>query len=75
LRLSVLLRLAAVLHRDRGTRPLPHVGLAVSPDNPEQVTLTLPSTWLRRHPLTRLNLQQEAAYLNGIPIQLTISAR
>jgi exopolyphosphatase/guanosine-5'-triphosphate,3'-diphosphate pyrophosphatase len=75
LRLSVLLRLAVVLHRDRGTRPLPHVGLAVSPDNPEQVTLTLPSTWLRRHPLTRLNLQQEAAYLNGIPIQLTISAR
>jgi len=74
IRMAVLLRLAVVLHRNRGTRPLPHVGISVD-ENRDHITVSLPSAWLRRHPLTRLDLQQEAAYLAAIPLQLSVSAR
>jgi exopolyphosphatase/guanosine-5'-triphosphate,3'-diphosphate pyrophosphatase len=70
--LAVLLRIAVVLHRNRGTRPLPHVGLIVAEG---KLSLTLPSAWLRRHPLTRLDLRQEAEYLAAIPLQLSVSVR
>jgi len=70
IRLATLLRLAAVLHRNRLSRPLPHVALSVQD---QQICLTLPESWLRRHPLTRLDLQQEAAYLNAAAIELKIS--
>jgi exopolyphosphatase / guanosine-5'-triphosphate,3'-diphosphate pyrophosphatase len=72
IRLAVLLRIAAVLHRNRSARPLPHIGLTVD-DN--KLCLTLPATWLRRHPLTRLELKQEANMLAHIPLQMTISVR
>ena len=71
-RLAVLLRIAVVLHRNRGTRPLPHVGLSVEG---ERLSLSLPSAWLRRHPLTRLDLKQEAAFLNAVPLHLSVSTR
>lgn len=74
LRLAVLLRIAVVLHRNRGTRPLPHVGLAISEDR-GHVVLSLPTAWLRRHPLTRLDLKQEAGYLEAVPLKLTVSMR
>lgn len=72
MRLAVLLRIAVVLHRNRGTRPLPHVGLSVQDD---RLTLSLPTAWLRRHPLTRLDLKQEAEYLTGVPMRLSVSER
>jgi exopolyphosphatase / guanosine-5'-triphosphate,3'-diphosphate pyrophosphatase len=72
IRLAVLLRLAAVLHRNRSARPLPHIGLTVDGD---RLCLTLPAMWLRRHPLTRLELKQEAEMLASIPLNLTISTR
>ncbi|MFU8815312.1 MAG: exopolyphosphatase [Pseudomonadales bacterium] len=72
IRLAVLLRLSVVLHRNRSARPLPHIGLMVEGD---ALHLTLPATWLRRHPLTRLDLQQEAELLSAIPLQLIISVR
>jgi exopolyphosphatase/guanosine-5'-triphosphate,3'-diphosphate pyrophosphatase len=71
IRLAALLRIAVLLHRSRGTRPLPHVGLRV---DDTRMSLTLPAAWLRRHPLTQLNLKQEASYLAAIPLQLSISA-
>jgi exopolyphosphatase / guanosine-5'-triphosphate,3'-diphosphate pyrophosphatase len=74
IRLSVLLRIAVVLHRNRGVRPLPHVGISID-ESRKHITLNIPNAWLRRHPLTRLDLQQEAAYLSAIPLQLSISAR
>jgi exopolyphosphatase/guanosine-5'-triphosphate,3'-diphosphate pyrophosphatase len=74
IRMAVVLRLAVVLHRNRGTRPLPHVGLSVG-ENRDHLTLTLPGSWLQRHPLTRLDLQQEAGYLDAIPLKLTVSTR
>ncbi|MEQ8858543.1 MAG: exopolyphosphatase [Pseudomonadales bacterium] len=74
IRLAVLLRLAVVLHRNRGRRPLPHIGLAVAEDR-NRITLSLPASWLQRHPLTKLDLKQEAGYLGAIPLELTISNR
>jgi exopolyphosphatase/guanosine-5'-triphosphate,3'-diphosphate pyrophosphatase len=78
MRLAVLLRVAVVLHRNRGTRPLPHVGITVEPAHAggrEKVVLTLPQAWLRRHPLTRLDLRQEAEYLGAVPLQLSVGTR
>ena len=69
-RLATLLRLATVLHRNRVSRPLPHVALKVQR---QDVCLTLPDTWLRRHPLTRLDLQQEAAFLSATQLQLRVN--
>ena len=69
-RLATLLRLAAVLHRNRVSRPLPHTDLKV---DRHQLCLTLPDSWLRRHPLTRLDLQQEAAFLGSAGLQLSIN--
>ncbi len=71
-RLTALLRLAVVLHRNRGTRPLPDVGLSAIDG---RLSLTLPLTWLRRHPLTRLDLEQEARYLTAVPLELAIDDR
>ncbi|MBX3708069.1 MAG: exopolyphosphatase [Pseudomonadales bacterium] len=71
IRLAVLLRLATVLHRNRVSRPLPHAAFKVLGRN--QLCLTLPESWLRRHPLTRLDLQQEAAYLTAADVELLIS--
>jgi len=71
-RLAVLLRIATVLHRNRGARPLPHIGLTADGD---ALCVTLPGTWLRRHPLTRLDLKQESEMLAKVPLQLTISQR
>jgi len=70
IRLATLLRLAAVLHRNRVSRPLPHVALTV---DQHQICLTLPDTWLRRHPLTRLDLQQEAAFLAAGSLELNVN--
>lgn len=69
-RLATVLRLAAVLHRNRVSRPLPHLDLRVDQG---QICLTLPDAWLRRHPLTRLDLQQEAAFLSAANLQLRIN--
>lgn len=70
--LAVLLRLAVVLHRSRGDRPLPRLGLSA---NGDALSLALPPAWLRRHPLTRLDLEQEAEYLRPVPLELSIHPR
>jgi len=69
IRLAVLLRIAAVLHRNRGSSPLPHIGVRACD---EEVRITLPARWLERHPLTRLDLEQEAGYLRAVPLRLSI---
>lgn len=70
-RLAVLLRLSVVLHRSRTGDPLPHVSLKVRGN---QIKLEFPEYWLQRHPLTELDLAQEASYLKSIGHTLTVAA-
>jgi len=65
--LCVILRLAVLLHRSRSptARPYP----MVNPDG-ERLTLTFPNGWLTHHPLTRLELEQEAERLAAANIAL-----
>jgi exopolyphosphatase / guanosine-5'-triphosphate,3'-diphosphate pyrophosphatase len=72
IRLTVLLRLAVLLHRNRGHRPLPYIGLEA---DEEHLLVSLPTAWIRRHPLTRLDLDQEAGLLAAIPPRLAVSVR
>ena len=59
-RLCVLLRLAVLMHRGRSESAKPQPRLQV---REEDVCLTFPDGWLARHPLTRLELEEEAARL------------
>jgi exopolyphosphatase/guanosine-5'-triphosphate,3'-diphosphate pyrophosphatase len=67
--LIVLLRLAVLLHRGRSPQPLPAVGLTVKSRN---ITLELPPRWIKEHPLTLEDLEQERAYLKEAGFRLTI---
>ena len=70
--LAVLLRLSVVLHRGRVANPLPPFSLKAAGD---EVALVFPRSWLEAHPLTNLDLKQEAAYLAAVPIKLRVVAR
>jgi len=67
--LMVLLRLAVLLHRGRSPQPLPEVRLIVKSRN---ITLELPQRWIKEHPLTLEDLEQERAYLKEAGFRLTI---
>jgi len=67
--LIVLLRLTVLLHRGRSPQPLPAVRLAVKSRN---ITLDLPPRWMKEHPLTLEDLEQERAYLKEAGFRLTI---
>jgi exopolyphosphatase/guanosine-5'-triphosphate,3'-diphosphate pyrophosphatase len=68
--LAVLLRISVVLHRNRTASPLPHVDVTASDKG---IRLRFPERWLDQHPLTKLDLEQEAEYLKVIPLNLEIS--
>lgn len=59
-RMAVLLRLAVLLNRSRSPEP-PPVRLAA---RGRTLTLKLPRGWLRSHPLTAVDLEQEKTYLS-----------
>ncbi|MBK1730475.1 exopolyphosphatase [Thiococcus pfennigii] len=59
-RLCVLLRLAVLMHRGRSEKALPDPQLRVEG---EAIRLEFPDGWLARHPLTQLELEEEAARL------------
>jgi len=67
--LIVILRLAVLLHRGRSPQPLPEVKLTVKSRN---ITLELPQRWIKEHPLTLEDLEQERAYLKEAGFRLTI---
>jgi len=67
--LIVILRLAVLLHRGRSPQPLPDVHLAVKGRN---ITLELPQRWIKEHPLTLEDLEQERGYLKEAGFRLTI---
>ena len=69
LRLAALLRLAVILHRGRSNAPLPHIAAVAKK---AQVALTLPADWLAKHPLTKLDLEEEMAYLTDPQVTLGV---
>lgn len=71
--LCVLLRLAVVLHRGRTEEPLPTFSIRPSRATRPGVALAFPAKWLDDHPLTKLDLEQEADYL--APSGLRLRAR
>ena len=70
--LAVLLRLAVVLHRGRLAQPLPSFSVQVAGS---EVVLVFPRKWLAAHPLTNLDLKEEAGYLAAVPIKLRVVTR
>ncbi|MEM7216900.1 MAG: exopolyphosphatase [Pseudomonadota bacterium] len=70
LRLAVLLRVSCVLHRARDRNTLPDAKLVGEDD---QLTISLPKDWLAEHPLTRLDLTEEANYLQAVGVLLKIT--
>lgn len=69
--LSLLLRLSVLMHRSRSAVAQPH--LEATPGN-NKLTLTLPKAWLTSHPLTQLDLDQEADFLAAVGIKLNIES-
>lgn len=69
-RLAIVLRLAVLLNRSRTARALPPLGVAVSRRG---LRLALSRDWLREHPLTRADLDAEAAVLARERFQLEVT--
>ena len=67
--LCIVLRLAVLLHRGRTAEPLPRFEVDARPQRRE-LGLRFPAKWLAAHPLTRLDLEQEAAYLQAVGVTL-----
>ena len=67
LRLASVLRLAVVLHRGRTDAPAAPVSLKIRDKGME---LSFHTDWLTRHPLTRLDLEQEREFLSSTPVAL-----
>src|SRR5882757_9307960 len=69
----VLLRLAVLLHRGRNSTALPPMELSATPKSLE---VQFPARWLKDHPLTSADLQQELDYLRASGFRLRVfSAR
>ncbi|OZB37671.1 MAG: exopolyphosphatase [Halothiobacillus sp. 14-56-357] len=70
-RLSAVLRLAVLLHRDRSPRPnLSRVKLEAGADN---LHVSFPDGWLKTRPLTRVDLELEQSYLAMANIRLSFA--
>jgi len=61
--LAVLLRLSILLHRDRSKNALPTIKATAKE---QKITLQFPDKFFDKHPLTLVDLQQEADYLKAI---------
>jgi exopolyphosphatase / guanosine-5'-triphosphate,3'-diphosphate pyrophosphatase len=67
--LIVILRLAVLLHRGRSPQPLPDVTLRVKG---RALSMELPQGWIKEHPLTLEDLEQERGYLKEAGFRLNI---
>jgi exopolyphosphatase / guanosine-5'-triphosphate,3'-diphosphate pyrophosphatase len=70
--LIVLLRLAVLLHRGRQAAALPNIDLTA---RARTLHLRFPGRWLREHPLTAADLQQEIGYLRPHGMRLRVFSR
>ena len=66
-RLAVILRLAVLMHRGRSAQLKPNPVLTADGDT---LVLRFPDGWLDEHPLSRLELEEEAARLFAADISL-----
>ena len=67
LRLSILLRIAVVLHRSRDEQAAPPIQAQAKA---HRLDLHFPADWLQQHPLTAADLAQEANYLTVVNYRL-----
>lgn len=67
--LILVFRLAVLMHRGRSSAQLPPIKL--SPRG-RALTIEFPRGWLRDHPLTRADLQQEVEYWKAIGYRLRV---
>jgi exopolyphosphatase/guanosine-5'-triphosphate,3'-diphosphate pyrophosphatase len=67
--LMVLLRLAVLLHRGRSPLALPKIELTA---RNRTLEMRFPAKWLKEHPLTVADLQQEIDYLSAHNIRLRV---
>lgn len=67
LRLSVLLRIALVLHRSRSGEPAPRLLLAATKKG---LQISFPSGWLAERSLLRADLEEEAQCLEPLGVEL-----
>jgi exopolyphosphatase/guanosine-5'-triphosphate,3'-diphosphate pyrophosphatase len=67
--LIVLLRLAVLLHRGRSSTALPPIELSAASRSLE---VRFPARWLKEHPLTSADLQQEVDYLRMSGFRLRV---
>jgi len=71
IRVAVLLRLGALLHRGRTVEAFPDIRLKAGE---RTLKLTLSRSWLDGHPLTRADLEQERKHLTKVGIRLLLVA-
>ncbi len=69
-RLCVLLRVSVRLHRSRSEQPLPPLRLSAGDG---RLQIAFPEGWLDEHPLTRGDLEAEAARLAGAGYEFSVS--
>ncbi|HZO23778.1 MAG TPA: exopolyphosphatase [Steroidobacteraceae bacterium] len=69
LHVIVLLRLAVLLHRGRSPTALPGIELSATARSLE---VEFPQRWLRDHPLTSADLQQETEHLRSVGFRLRV---
>jgi len=67
--MTLLLRLAVLLHRGRSSVAFPEIRLLARPDALE---LRFPPDWLDDHPLTVADLQFEIAQLKSVGFRLRV---
>ncbi len=67
--MTLLLRLAVLLHRGRSSVALPDIKLTTRPDSLE---LRFPPDWLDDHPLTVADLQTEIEHLKAVEFRLRV---
>jgi exopolyphosphatase / guanosine-5'-triphosphate,3'-diphosphate pyrophosphatase len=67
--LIVMMRLAVLLHRGRSPTALPAIELAA---RSRSLEVRFPARWLKEHPLTMADLQQEAEYLRAVGFKFRV---
>jgi exopolyphosphatase/guanosine-5'-triphosphate,3'-diphosphate pyrophosphatase len=70
--LIVILRLAVLLHRGRSPTALPPIAMSAASKSLE---VFFPARWLKEHPLTSADLQQEVDYLRSAGLRLRVFSR
>jgi len=70
IRLTIILRIAVILHRSRADITIPQLAITASKNKLE---LQFPNSWFDSHPLTLADLENEIELIEPTEIELTIS--